>query len=360
MKHNQIRKILLSLSAALVSAAGALLPVEASSVVDTTLYRIRITVTWEEDAYVQPVTVSYVKKEKLHMARISGGGSSTASSLQSFTFDGQNIMFDYLEFKDAGEHYDLYMPQETHTFSLEADSTTRTLVTEDYDTNYHSGTSNTTPRRLHLVTFEADPDILDAESWWIDVYGFHEYGEEQEEQDALTVQADTYEQCNTTVSALTNESEQSLGGYPQIIGVTVTYSPKYVSVTLRKVWDSSVPEEERQPVTVHLTRDGEVYPEGSSYVLSEENEWSYTITDLLQYDPDSGEAYTYSMTEDGSDYETSVSSSTSGSTVTLELTNSLSSTPTPTATPTATPESSTPVTPAVPERPAVPNTSDRP
>ena len=159
--------------------------------------------------------------------------------------------------------------------------------------------------------------------------------------DPLVLSPEEYEQCTVTVTGpeydYVVEVDENNRPTAEIFSMSyvITYSPKYVNIQLQKVWDASVPESERHPVTVHLTRDGEIYPADNSFTLSADNNWAFTdasISHLLQYNPETGEAYSYSLVEDGNAYQTSSSMITSGDTVTVELVNAkIPSTPVPAA-----------------------------
>ena len=363
MKKSILTKILVSLSAGLASAVSSFLPVEASRQSSSgSIYSIIINVTWAEDAYYQPVQITVTKSATFSIMRYTDFYQSPAQdipSLESMTWDGTaqtpmyagNIVNDIQN--AVWEKYIFTFPS---SFTAYLDETTAS-ISGNRSMSYTSTPSEPSPsdkNRISVTSKEGEVNgtlkpILDLTTLNFSVAGFDNDSISSNYQGikslVLTPNMDSYVQCSYTTFLPTFEYRQEGNVYYYTLQSTIIFTPKYVDLQLRKTWDASVPESERHPVTVHLTRDGEIYPTGNSFTLSADNHWTVTddsISHLLQYNPETGEPYNYSLIEDGNAYQTSTSMTTSGSTVTVELINAKAS--------------STPV-PAVTDKSPVPNTS---
>ena len=360
MNRSNISKILISLSTGLASAASILLPVQASTYTQHITNRyIQFKVQWADDAYVRPVTISGTKKFVLRATRgaVFPDVTDDHASLTNLAVDGTSYSFSYLDydklihFSDTSTHFvsERYVFALPFSFPADTSSPSYTL-----DGNFSFSSDISIESESGRTTDGVEQSILYP--MYINIYstGFKKVNNDgstsqdtslsqdniPEVSDPLVLSPEEYEQVNVAVTgpkydySYTLEADgDSITDYS--MSYVITYSPKYVNVQLKKTWDASVPESERHPVTVHLTRDGQIYPEGNSFTLSADNHWTVTdasISHLLQYNPETGEAYNYSLIEDGTDYQTSVSMTTSGSTVTVQLVNAkISSTPVPTA-----------------------------
>jgi hypothetical protein len=367
MRRLNISKILMSLSACLASAASFLLPVQASSLHSHPVYRsINFKVQWEDDTYVKPVTISGTRKFVLRATRsaVFSNVTDNHASLTNLAVDGTSYSFSYLDYDKLNHLSDTTLVSERYVFAMPFSFSADTSPTSyTLDGNFPFSSDISMESESGITTDGVEQNILYPT--WTNIYptGFKKVNNDgstsqdtslsqdhiPEVSDPLVLSPEEYEQVNVTVTdpeydySYTETDGDSITKYS--MSYVITYSPKYVNVQLKKTWDASVPESERHPVTVHLTRDGQIYPAGNSFTLSADNHWTVTddsISHLLQYNPETGEPYNYSLIEDGNAYQTSASMTTSGDTVTVELVNAKIP-PTP--------------VPAVTDKSPVPNTS---
>ncbi len=152
-------------------------------------------------------------------------------------------------------------------------------------------------------------------------------------------------------------TEDVVEGYSTTVdgfNVTNSYTPGVTSRTVNKVWNDAGNRENLRPVSirVQLYADGEAY--GEEVILSEENGWSYTWSDLAE--KKNGEFITYTVAE----IEVIRGYTVSYSDDTFVITNTHKPTPTPTPTPGGDEPTPTPgeeVTPT-PENGATPTPGD--
>ncbi|MGI5887831.1 MAG: Cna B-type domain-containing protein [Oscillospiraceae bacterium] len=106
--------------------------------------------------------------------------------------------------------------------------------------------------------------------------------------------------------------------------VTNTHVPETTSVSVAKVWDDSSNQVGKRPdsVTVLLYADGEA--SGDAVVLNEENDWTYTWTDLDVYADGEEITYTVEETDVPDGYTCTVSGDSSSG---FTITNTLVATP---------------------------------
>ncbi|MBR5425669.1 MAG: Cna B-type domain-containing protein, partial [Clostridiales bacterium] len=127
------------------------------------------------------------------------------------------------------------------------------------------------------------------------------------------------------LSSITGDTDKAIKkNVTNVVTVNNTFAFESVESTVKKVWDDSNNQDGIRPasVTVQMKRNGVDF--GEPVVLSADNNWTYTATELAKYDA-SKNAYTYTWAETAvADYEASYE--TEGTVTTVTNTHTVATT----------------------------------
>ena len=159
------------------------------------------------------------------------------------------------------------------------------------------------PESTATINLLADGEAVEGKIVTLPNEGSNEYAfEGLRKYDATTGEEITYTVTENAVTGYTSEGPTGEGTADAPFQFTNT-SDERTTVSVEKVWDDDNDRDGARPdsVTVHLKADGaDVTQEGitAAQSLTENGDWAYTWENLYKYDQTTGEAITYTVTED--------------------------------------------------------------
>jgi len=173
-------------------------------------------------------------------------------------------------------------------------------ITKEWDDNDDQDGKRPDDLTVKLSDGETTVTLSESNDWSATVEGLPRYaaGEEIEYSWTEDGLSDDYELTDT---ATTDETDEETGKLTIITTLTNTHELELTDVSVEKTWDDADDRDEIRPdsVTVTLLANGnDVSQEGitATVVLSEDNNWKYTWTDLYVYAD--GKEISYTVEED--------------------------------------------------------------